>query len=155
MAFKAGTTSAFYLGNVAAALQNLSPYLDTVDVPQSVDTLEVSVLGTAAKVFINGLTDGDTISIGGPYDVTTWTHLTALKAGQSAGSAGASLLGRPTTTAWWRPTRAARRSARTERSQSPRRSPVPAQALVVRPAARSQAGRGPRRKTARARECQS
>lgn len=86
MAFKAGTTTAFYIANTAASLQNLSPYLDNVDVPQTVEVLDVSTFGTAAKQFINGLTDGDTITVSGPYDVTTWTHFTALKAAQSAGS---------------------------------------------------------------------
>jgi hypothetical protein len=87
VAFKAGTTSAFYLTNAAAAVQNLSPYIDNTTVPQTVQTLETSTFGTAAKSFINGLTDGDTISISGPYDVAVHTHLTGLKAAQSAGSA--------------------------------------------------------------------
>jgi hypothetical protein len=51
--------------------------------------LDVSVLGTVPKGFITGLSDGDTISVSGPYDVTVHTLLTALKAGQSAGSAAA------------------------------------------------------------------
>jgi hypothetical protein len=95
MAFKAGTTSAFYLANSAAALQNLSPYIDNLSYPQSVETIEVSAFGTAAKRFINGLTDGDTISFSGPYDVTVHTQLTALKAAQSAGSAAAAFIWGP------------------------------------------------------------
>jgi hypothetical protein len=87
VAFKAGTTSAFYLGNAAAALQNLSPYIDNTSVPQTVQVIETSTYGTAAKAFINGLTDGDTITFSGPYDVAVHTHLTGLKAAQSAGSA--------------------------------------------------------------------
>lgn len=86
MAFKPGKDSWFALDNVAGTLTNLSHYIDTVDVPQTVEMLDVSVLGTAAKGFIPGLTDGDTISISGPYDVTMYTHLTALKAAQAAGS---------------------------------------------------------------------
>ena len=89
MAFKAGTTSAWYLCNTAAAVQNLSPYTDNVSVPQTVQQLEVSAFGTAAKSFITGLTDGDTITVSGPYDVTVHTHITGLKAAQSAGSAAA------------------------------------------------------------------
>ena len=95
MAFKAGTASAFYLNNAAASVVNLSPYIDNVSVPQTVDVIEVSVLGTAAKAFINGLTDGDVITLSGPYDVTTWTQLTALKAAQSAGSAAAAYIWGP------------------------------------------------------------
>lgn len=86
MAFKAGKDSWFALDNVAGSLTVLSPYIDTVDVPQNVEMLEVSTIGTTPKAFIPGLTDGDTISISGPYDVTVYTHLTAIKAAQAAGS---------------------------------------------------------------------
>lgn len=95
MAFKAGTVSKLYLNNIAASVVDLSPYIDTVDVPQTVEMIDVSVLGTAAKAFINGLTDGDVISFSGPYDVTVHTQLTALKAGQSAGSAAAAFIWGP------------------------------------------------------------
>lgn len=83
MAFRAGTTTAFYLANAAQALQNLSPYADNISLPQSVEQLEVSAFGTAAKAFIPGLQDGDTLSMSGPYDVVIHTQLTAAK---SAGS---------------------------------------------------------------------
>jgi len=95
MAFKAGTTTFVMLGNTAGALTNLSPYIDNFSHPQSVDVQEVSVFGTAAKAFINGLTDGDQISLSGPYDVAVYTHLTALKAAQSAGSGAAPFLWGP------------------------------------------------------------
>ena len=95
MAFKAGTASAFYLNNAAASVVNLSPYIDNVSVPQTVDVIDVSVMGTAAKAFINGLTDGDVITFSGPYDVTVHTQLTALKAAQSAGSAAAAYIWGP------------------------------------------------------------
>ena len=95
MAFKAGTASAFYLNNAAASVANLSPYIDNVSVPQTVDVIDVSVMGTAAKAFINGLTDGDVITFSGPYDVTVHTQLTALKAAQSAGSAAAAYIWGP------------------------------------------------------------
>ena len=95
MAFKAGTASAFYLNNEAASVVNLSPYIDNVSVPQTVDVIDVSVLGTAAKAFVNGLTDGDQITFSGPYDVTVHTQLTALKAAQSAGSAAAAYIWGP------------------------------------------------------------
>lgn len=95
MAFKAGTTTYVAIGNTAGALTNLSPYIDNFGHPQSVDTQEVSVFGTAAKAFINGLTDGDQITLSGPYDVAMYTHLTALKAAQSAGSGLAPFLWGP------------------------------------------------------------
>lgn len=87
MAFKAGTTSAFYLCNIAAAVQNLSPYVDNFGYPQTTAMLEVSAFGTGPKAFIPGLSDGDTVSISGPYDVAVHTHLTGLRAGHAAGSA--------------------------------------------------------------------
>jgi hypothetical protein len=95
MAFRAGTTSAVYLANAAASLQNLSPYADNFSWPQSSTTLDVSAFGTAAKAMIVGLTDGDSISMSGPYDSVIHTHLTALKAAQSAGSAAAAIIWGP------------------------------------------------------------
>ena len=81
MAFKAGTTSAFYLGT--ATLTNVSPYADNLSVPQSTDQLEISVLGSASKQFLPGLNDGDTISVSGPYDVVIHSLVTGAR---SAGS---------------------------------------------------------------------
>lgn len=89
MAFKAGTASVFYLANAAGALQNVQPYVDNIGAPQTVQMLETSVLGTAAKTFMTGLTDGDVITISGPYDAAILTQLYALKAAQNAGSAAA------------------------------------------------------------------
>lgn len=89
MAFRAGTTTKIYLANAAAALQDLSGYADNLSGPQTVAQLEVSTFGTASKVFIPGLMDGDQITMSGPLDATVWTQLTALKAAQNAGSAAA------------------------------------------------------------------
>lgn len=95
MAFKAGTATAIYLANAANSLQNLSGFADNFQWPQTVAQLDVSVYGTAAKASIPSLTDGDTITISGPYDVTMHSHLTGLKAAQSAGSAAAGILWGP------------------------------------------------------------
>jgi len=81
MAFKAGTTSAFYLGT--ATLTNVSPYADNLSLPQSTDQLEVSTFGSASKAFIPGLNDGDSISVSGPYDVVIHSLVTGAR---SAGS---------------------------------------------------------------------
>src|SRR6476646_9415934 len=89
MAFQPGYKSAFYLANAAGALQNLSPYIDNTSIPQTVQTLETSTFGTVSKSFITGLTDGDQITISGPYDVTVWTQLTALKTAQATGGSAA------------------------------------------------------------------
>jgi hypothetical protein len=90
MAFRAGTTSAFYLGNAAGALQNLSGYSDDLSLPLSIAQLDVSTFGNAAMNFIPGIAGGDQISMSGPYDVTVHTQLTALA---SAGSAAAFIYG--------------------------------------------------------------
>ena len=95
MAFKAGTTSKIYLANAAAALQDVSPYADNFAWPQTVTTVDTSVFGTAAKTSIPSLTDGDTITLSGPMDVTLYTQLTGLKAAQSAGSAAAGIIWGP------------------------------------------------------------
>lgn len=95
MAFKPGKNSWFALDNAAGSVTNLQPYIDNTTVPQTVDMHEVSVMGTTAKAFINGLSDGDTISISGPYDATIHTHLTALKAAQAAGTASHSFIWGP------------------------------------------------------------
>lgn len=86
MAFKAGTATFVMIDGVNGAGTNVSPYVDNFAWPQSIDTLDVSVFGTAAKAFINGLTDGDSITMSGPYDVAMHSILTAVKAAQSAGS---------------------------------------------------------------------
>jgi hypothetical protein len=95
MAFKAGTTAAVYLANAAGALQNLSGYSDNFSWPQTVQQLETSTFGTNAKTFIVGLSDGDTISMSGPYDVLIHTQLTAMKAAQTAGTAGFGIIWGP------------------------------------------------------------
>lgn len=87
MAFKPGYIASLFLDNAAGTLTNLSPYIDSTDFPQNVDTVEVSAFGTQAKAYIGGLSDGDTVSFSGPYDVTLHTHITAVKAAQAAGTA--------------------------------------------------------------------
>lgn len=86
MAFKPGYLGWFGLDNAAGSIVNLQPYIDDVKVPQTVQMLDVSAMGTVAKAMIAGLSDGDTITISGPYDVTLNTHLTGLKAAQAAGT---------------------------------------------------------------------
>ncbi len=95
MAFKAGTTSAVYLANAGNTLQNLSPYADNFGWPQSVQQLETSTFGTNSKSFIPGLSDGDTITLSGPYDVTIHSQLTGMKAAQAAGTAGFGIIWGP------------------------------------------------------------
>ena len=92
MAFKAGTATYVNLDGVNGSGTNVSPYTDNFQWPQSVETMDVSVFGTAAKGFINGLTDGDTLTLSGPYDVAMHSLLTGIKAAQSAGSSTSTVL---------------------------------------------------------------
>lgn len=95
MAFRAGTTTFVMLDGVNGAGTNVSRYADNFQWPQSVDTLDVSAFGTAAKAYINGLTDGDTVTISGPYDAPMFSLLTGVKAAQSAGSSTCTILWGP------------------------------------------------------------
>lgn len=83
MAFKAGTTTAFYLANAANALQNLSAYADSLSVPQGRVQLDVTAFGNDAEAFIVGVKKSGQISMSGPMDVTVYTQLTTA---QDAGS---------------------------------------------------------------------
>lgn len=95
MAFKAGTVSFVLLDGVNGVGTNVSPYVDTFGWPQSVQTLDVSAFGTSAKASINGLTDGDTVTLSGPYDKAFYSIITAQKAGQAAGSTTATVIWGP------------------------------------------------------------
>ena len=87
MSFKPGYQGYFSLDTAAGTPTNVGPYIDTVSVSQSTETLDVSALGTVSKAFISGMNDGS-ISFSGPYDVAIATHLSGVKAAQAAGTAG-------------------------------------------------------------------
>lgn len=95
MAFKPSNQSWLGIDSVAGSMTNRQPYIDSVDWPQSVEQTDVSAFGTSSKSFIPNLTDGDDISISGPYDATMFTALTAVKAAQAAGSATCTVLWGP------------------------------------------------------------
>lgn len=95
MAFKAGTTSAFYYNNVAGSVINLSPYIDNLTLPAATDTTEVSTFGTNAKAMITLQTGGEQISMSGPYDTVIATHLDNLKKAHAAGSAASAFIWGP------------------------------------------------------------
>ena len=65
MAFRAGTTTALYLGT--ATLTNASPYLDNTSLSQDTAMLEVTAFGTADSTFIPGLNSAS-MSLSGPHD---------------------------------------------------------------------------------------
>lgn len=92
MAASAGLRAFVMLDGVNAAGTNISQYCDTLSWPQTVQTLETSVFGTVAKQSITGLTDGDSIPIGGPFDTALYSIITAVKAAQAAGSSTSTLV---------------------------------------------------------------
>lgn len=95
MAFKAGTVAYVLMDGVNTVGTNIQPYIDNFGWPQSVQTLDVSAFGTSAKAFINGLTDGDTVSISGPYDKAIFSHFTNIKAAQAVGSSTSTVIWGP------------------------------------------------------------
>lgn len=95
MAFKAGTTSAFFYNNVGGTVVNLSPFIDSLTLPQATDTTEVSTFGTNAKAMITLQTGGEQISLSGPYHSTVTTHLDTLRKAHAAGSAASAFIWGP------------------------------------------------------------
>ena len=88
---KAGHVAWFALDSAAGSLVNLQPYLDNVSLAENVDAPDVSALGTAAKAFVVGMSDGQ-ITISGPYAAGLHTHLGSCLAAQAAGTASHSFL---------------------------------------------------------------
>lgn len=69
-----GKNAALKLDNGAGALQDLSTYLDTLDLPRDVDLADVTAFGDGAKKTVPGLKDAK-IPISGPYDATLDAHM--------------------------------------------------------------------------------
>lgn len=95
MGFKPGKDAWLKMDGVNAAGTVLTSYFDTFSWPQSVETVDVSAFGTAAKASIPTLTDGDTLAVGGPLDAAIFTHMTALKAAHAAGSSTSTMIFAP------------------------------------------------------------
>jgi len=91
VSFKAGKVAHVLMDNVAASVTNISAYADQFDWPQSTDMHEVSAFGDDDKSFVVGMANGDTVTCSGPLDVALGTFISAVKAGQSAGSATSTL----------------------------------------------------------------
>ena len=69
MAFVHGKDSVFKIDNSGGSLTDISAYVNSVDMPQTVDVAETTVLGKDNKTFIVGLKDA-TISLAGLWDST-------------------------------------------------------------------------------------
>ena len=86
MATSAGMRAWVMIDGVNGAGTNVSQYHDSFTWPQSVAILDTSTFGTTSHQNITGLTDGDTIAVGGPFDTALYSIITAVKAAQAAGS---------------------------------------------------------------------
>lgn len=64
----------------------LTTYLDSISMPESVDVAETSTLGQDAKTYIEGMSSG-TISISGRWDETATTGPDAVLSGLKGGGA--------------------------------------------------------------------
>lgn len=69
MAFVHGKDSVFKIDNSGGSLTDISAYVNSVDMPQTVDVAETTVLGKDNKTYIVGLKDA-TISLAGLWDST-------------------------------------------------------------------------------------
>lgn len=92
MAYRAGTVAFLMLDNASGSLTNLSAYTDTASISQGRAMIDVTSFGTSAETFMSGIAQGQTIPVGGGYDVTLYSHITALLAAQDAGTASHSFL---------------------------------------------------------------
>lgn len=66
----------------------LTTYLDSISMPESVDVAETSTMGQEAKTYIEGMSGG-TISISGRWDETATTGPDAVLAGLKGAGANA------------------------------------------------------------------
>lgn len=69
MAFQAGKSALFKIGNSAAVLTDISAYLDDINFPSLAETPETTTFGANSKTRIVTLKDAN-ISIKGPWDPT-------------------------------------------------------------------------------------
>jgi len=77
MSFSHGKDAYFQLDNAAGALQNLTTYILSIKFPREIDMAETSTMGTSAKTYVAGMTDG-TISLEGRYDPVPDAHFAGL-----------------------------------------------------------------------------
>jgi predicted secreted protein len=87
MAFKHGKSTVFKLDSGAAALVDISAFLDDVQVPEKIAADETTTFGAAggAKTFLQGLKDA-TISLTGKFDATLDTQMNTLIANLTSGT---------------------------------------------------------------------
>jgi len=67
MAFEAGKGAGFKLDDATPTLQDISPYITSVDFPQEAALLDTTVIGSANRTFIAGFKNS-TFSLAGHWD---------------------------------------------------------------------------------------
>ena len=89
MPFIHSKLSVFFLDNAAGALQNISTYIDEVQMPEELELVETTTFGATSKTYLVGFADGK-ITISGNWDRTIATQLGALKAAFRDGTVASS-----------------------------------------------------------------
>jgi len=77
MAFTHGSKAKFSVHDSSATLRDISSYLTSTGLSRMADMAETSALGTTAKTYIPGMTDG-TIPLDGQFDPTIDGYLSPL-----------------------------------------------------------------------------
>lgn len=85
MPFVHGKNSSVKIDNAAGVLTDISSVCNTIDLPRSLDTSDVTTFGKNAKEYIAGLNDG-TVSISGLYDPAIDATLSAAFDAVAAGT---------------------------------------------------------------------
>lgn len=77
MAFSHGSRAALFLADSGGVSRDISAYLNSTGITQTVDTAEVTTLGDTAKDYIPGLKDG-TFPLEGKFDPTLDGYLSGI-----------------------------------------------------------------------------
>lgn len=78
MAFSHGKDTNFQIDDSGGTPRDISTYCLSVKFPQDIDMAETSTMGTSAKTYVAGMTDG-TISIEGRFDPTVDGYLSGIR----------------------------------------------------------------------------
>lgn len=85
MAFNHSKLTVVKLDNAAGALQTLSSYFNSFQLPEELELTRTTTFGVSSHTYVIGFADA-TISMGGFWDPTFDTHMTGLKEGFRAGT---------------------------------------------------------------------
>lgn len=84
MAFSHGSKAKISVDNAAGTLTDISSYVSSIGMPQSLDTASVDVMGSTSKQSVTGLSEG-TVTLDGKFDPTLDALMDGIKYGLTAG----------------------------------------------------------------------